>query len=358
LISGLFSLPLTPTHGADFALRESRGSVSEWFIAGPENALVRSLASAVSSRELPYNPIVLHGPAGAGKSSVAEALVALRREKFGLTEVISTTAADLVRALAHAAEAGSAMELRARHHRCDILFVDDVHRLAGKPAVQEFLLAAIDALVHRGSLVMVTLRHSPLATRRLSRQLASRLAGGLVVNLALPGPLARRELVRQSASRFNLRLTDEEVSRLAHSRNGATEPFVTAAQLRQLVLKLAADGEFHIPKKRKPAADDAGATTVYRRAATVVAKHFGLTLTELKSKSRRQALADARGLAMYLARQVSGASYAEIGRHFGGRDHTTVLHACQKTASALGRDDYLRQLIDELAAQIVAEGAA
>jgi chromosomal replication initiator protein len=81
-----------------------------------------------------------------------------------------------------------------------------------------------------------------------------------------------------------------------------------------------------------------------------------LTLGELRGKSRRQAIAEARSLAMFLTRRLTGVSYAEIGRYFGNRDHTTVLHACRKVARIIDRDEYVRQLADDLAAQVAGEG--
>ncbi len=321
----------------------------------------------MTRHDLPYNPIVLYGAMGTGKSSVASSLASLRRQQFDFSEVIETTGVDLARALAHAVDTASVGDLRARHRRCDILLVDDVHRLAGKAAAQEFLVGTLDALTHRGSLVIVTLRQSPVATARLSPQLVSRLMSGVVVGLALPGPLARRELVRQTAARTGLPLSDAEVSCLACCGPTSRDPFFTAARLRQSVLRLAAEGELGNSRSAlsrstlsrstlaSPRAEPARIKSVCRQAAVVVAKHFGLTLGELKGKSRRQAVADARGLAMYVSRQLSGASYAEIGRQFGNRDHTTVLHAFQKFAAASDQDRSLRQLIEELAAQIVCE---
>jgi chromosomal replication initiator protein len=373
LFSGLFSLPVAPADGAAVARQASaavcqQASAAEFqpsatafesFIAGSENALLRSLASAVTHRDLPYNPIVLYGAAGTGKSSVASGLVSLRRQQFDFSEVIQTTGVDLARALAHAVDTASVGDLRARHRRCDILLVDDVHRLAGKAAAQEFLVGTLDALTHRGSLVIVTLRQSPVATARLSPQLVSRLMAGVVVGLALPGPLARRELVRQAATRMRLPLSEAEVSRLACSGPASRDPFlpnpfITAARLRQSVLRLAAEGELGDSRviAKSPRTEPSRVKSVCRQAAIAVAKHFGLTLGELKSKSRRQVVADARGLAMYVSRQLTGASYAEIGRQFGNRDHTTVLHAFQKFAAASDRDRSMRQLIEELATQI------
>jgi chromosomal replication initiator protein len=360
LIAGLFSLPLVPADlppaapCAEFALPTrsvSEGnSFSDHFIAGPENALVRTLAEAATSDPLTFNPLVLCGPIGVGKTCLAHALAARRREQLVLSHVIATTGSDLVRSLAHAIETDAVDEFRAVHHQCDLLLIDDVQQLAGKAAAQQFLLAALDSLLRRGSLVIATLRHLPQATEGLPSPLTSRLAAGLVVPLAPPGILARRELVRQAASRAKLPIREQLIDRLAGEDDSRSQ-CVMPSQLRQSVLQLAFAGSAPQSSPAKPA--DAG--LVCKHAATVVARHNGLTLAELRGKSRRQLLADARGLAMYLARQISGASYAEIGRHFGRRDHTTVLHACNKYTGLIAKDEATRRLAADLHAQVTAD---
>lgn len=362
MIAGLFSLPLAPADMPNVVARAggneaptptrraSEGS-AELFIAGPENALVRTLADAVVADPLAYNPIVLCGGGGVGKTSLAHALAARRCERLQLSSVVATTGADLVRALAHAIETDDAADFRTRHHQCDLLLIDDVHQLIGKLAAQQFLLTTLDVLADRGALVIATLRQLPQTAAGLMPALASRLAGGLVAPLAPPGPLARRELVRQAAVRIQMPITDNIVDRLA-GEHDSLRRFASPAHLRHAVLQLAASASAMSEVETKSRID---AKLVCKQAATALAKHSGLTLAELRGKSRRQAVADARGLAMYLVRRLSGASYAEIGRHFGNRDHTTVLHACKKLTDLVAHDDATRRLAAELETQIAAE---
>jgi chromosomal replication initiator protein len=321
------------------------------FIAGPENTLVRLVAEAVENRELSYNPIVLLGGTGVGKSSLAHALAARRREKLGLASVIAATADELAGALAHAIEAGATGDLRTRYHRCDLLVIDDLHRLAEKPAAQQFLITALDTLVRRGSLVLATLR-SPVgsdAMDELSPALASRLSGGLIVRLAPPGPLARQELVRQFASQAGLTLGEADISQLVG--NGRPGRLPTVAAIRSAVLQLAAARQFGSKRglEASPENDAPEPKAVCKRVTAVVANHFGLTAADLTGKSRTKTVAEARGLAMYVARRLTDASYAQIGRQFGGRDHTTVLHACQKITRLVAKEPAVRHLTDELA---------
>jgi chromosomal replication initiator protein len=358
LTRGLFSLSADARDaaGTGLAERAQRGAMDdESFVAGEENALVRVLAAAAMQEPLRYNPIVLCGPTGVGKSLVARALVSRRRAALGLANVIETTGADLARSLAHAVEVRATDELRARHQRCDLLLVDDCQAIATKPAAQQFLLASIDALVRRGSLVVVTLSQSPALTRKLLPALASRLTAGLVVTLAQPGFEARCELVRRVSERMSVPLAAEEIEQLA---GGGKRParFLTAGRVRAAVMKVAAkssgaanvtvDGEELARTKR---GDE---KMVSRQAGNVVARHFGLTVGELRGKLRSKSIAEARGLAMYVVRELTGASYGRIGKQFGGRDHTTVLHACNKVADAMEKDPLVGRLVEDLARQV------
>lgn len=371
LISGLYSLPLAPladspeetpcaehTAYATKSVRAESGPPIDdhRFLAGPENMLVRALAEAALADPLVYNPLVLCGPTGVGKTSVALALAAQRRERFGFKHVVNTTGSDVLRGLKHAIESDSTADFRSRFQRCDLLVIDELHRLAGKAAAQQFLIIALDALLKRGVLVIATLPRLPHEIEGLSPALASRLLGGLVVPLAPPGPLARCELVREAAEQIELSLSEDAIAQLAgaNEQGHVFAAAFTAPRLRHAVLQLSASANGRSRKHRPAeitellAAERPEPKAVFRQATLVVAKHFDLTATQLKSKSRLQHIADARGLAMFVSRRLTGASYAEIGRFFGNRDHSTVLHACQKTEKLIASDEALHRLVEDL----------
>lgn len=355
---GPFSLSTGTVDPATIAGR-CEDSAPEWvdvdaFLVGQENAVVRVLAAAVAQPTLPYNPIVICGPAGIGKSTVARALLARRQVALGLTNVVTTTGLDLARSLAHAVEIHATDEFRAHHHRCDALLVDDGQGLCTRPAAQQFLQCAMDALLQRGSLVIVTLPQSPLAIRKLASPLASRLTAGLVVTLAHPGFAARCELVRRESCRVSLDLPAFEIEELA-GQDCPSKPLRTASQLRAAVLQRAAGGshravsESRAPNNVRPPVVDE--KRLCRQACHVVARHFGLAAGDLRAKSRSKSIAEARAIAMYVARELTGASFGKLGKQFGGRDHSTVLHACKKLAEARLHDPQLRQLLEELLRQ-------
>jgi chromosomal replication initiator protein len=194
--------------------------------------------------------------------------------------------------------------------------------------------------------------------RGLSAQLASRLSAGLIVPLAVPESQARRAIVAQVADQLALPLPEDVLERLTGAANGKQPTFATPAQLRHAVLQLAhaansAQGNIdvqlvddlirrHIPETKG----------TIRQVTTIVARHFQLSVGDLRGQSRQQNIVRARSLAMYLCRDLTGASFAEVGRQFGGRDHTTAMHACRKTAQQIEVDVGFKELIDDLTAQI------
>lgn len=327
------------------------------FVVGPENALVRELAQAVTTAAVRYNPLVLCGASGLGKSTLAHLLANRRAQALSLAHCLKTTGADLARALAHAAETNSVADLRSRHQRCDLLLVDDVHQLANRSAAQQFLAATLDALVRRGVLVLVTLPQLPQSIDGLLPMLASRLNAGLIVPLAPPEELARREIVRQLAERLELRLSGDSLAQLAdaHGRRGTA---LTVPRLRSTLLQLAS-ASTHGRQENGLAlvaqvldAQRPEAKAVVRQAIATVAKHFALSMAEVKGKSRQQTTVEARSLAMYLSRELTDLTLAQIGRLFGNRDHTTVLHAYRKIATLVGSDAATARLVQELKDQI------
>lgn len=340
------------------------------YLSGPENALVQAAARVVQGEKPAWNPLLLHGVTGTGKTLLLQLFVAQFQAAFPQAHVVVTTGADFARAYAHACDTDSLAELRQRYSRGQLLALDDLQHLAGKPAAQRELLHLLDGFLRRGALVLMTARHAPRETTKLDSALLSRLEGGLVVPLVPPHAEARCEIINLLAAEQQVDLPPAIVQRLAgtlgadisprSSRPLLALPCATVPQLRHVVVELAERARLTARPNHAQlldellARDGADHKTMIKQVAALVGRHYEQSVADLRGPTRRQAVVQARSLAMYLSRRLTGASYGEIGRYFGNRDHTTVLYACSKVADLLAESPAQQQLADHLQSQLAA----
>ncbi len=242
---------------------------------------------------------------------------------------------------------------RAQVRGCDLLVLEDLGQLAGKATAQQELIHMLDDLAARDAMVVVTARWLPQQIVALQAGLKSRLMAGLSVPLALPGPGARRTIVEQLAEARGLTLPKGALAALASGPNVPVTALHGAIRQLELATRVAAlhgDDLSRLAERHSP--PDSPALADIARAT---AKHFGLTLADLKSPSRRQAVVAARSVAIYLTRLLTQTSLEQIGRFFGGRDHTTVLHGQRRTEKLLRRDPATRHAISELRKTLAAK---
>jgi chromosomal replication initiator protein len=323
------------------------------FVVGPENRLASVAVAAFFQRRAGhFSPLVICGSSGSGKSHLARGLAQWWQGENADSRVLVTSGADFARDYAAAVDRQELPSWRQRVRSVDLLVLEDLGQLAGKGAAQQELIHTLDDLAAREAAVLVTARSLPQQIVALAAGLRSRLSAGLIVPLVLPGPGARRTILEQLARARGLSLPKSALAALA---SGPSVP-VTALHgaIRQLELASRA-GSLHAGALERMAAEHAAAETLsLREIARATAKYFGLTLADMKSPSRRQAVVAARGVAIYLARLMTPASLEQIGRYFGGRDHTTVLHGQRRTEKMMRRDPATRHAVSELRKTLVA----
>ena len=363
LIGDTFSIPLHAGTNRSRG-RRSREGVSRFrfgqFIGDGQNYLVPVAADAVLQPRLGchFNPIVFHGPSGTGKTFLARGLVHLWITQNPQRKAMITSGTDLARDYANAVDTDAVSDFRRRLRSAALILIDDLERMEKKVPAQEELVNTLDVLLDRGQQVLATLKQSPLETAGLIPALSSRLSGGLTVPIATPGPSARRLILGHLLAMHDLQLTDEAWELVLEPLLNSSRPPADFAALQQMTLRLATA----TPKKGQQI--DAPLVRVVLDAqkppgeiplksiARCVSRHFHVRIPELKGPQRQQRVVRARGVAMLLARQLTGKSLADIGRHFGNRDHTTVLHACRKTEERMASDPAIHRAVHELTSQL------
>lgn len=365
MISSLFVIPWKGTEPTGWPRKDQRPTLLlRDYIGDSSNALVRVAFEQFDQTPPTYNPIVLYGPPGTGKTHLSWMLAATFGANSKTNSAHWTTGADFVRQVSHAIEADSIVDFRRKMLAAPALLVDGLDRIAGRESAQLELLVLLDECVRQGVPFLATSPTMPLEVENLSAPLASRLQEGLVIPLAAPGPSARQHLLGELATRQRVTLTTEMTRRLADLLQKSQEASPTVMELNEFigeVRRLGADATNSqlidcVQEFAKRWATRPGVSL--RSVSTAVANYFGIKPVELKGPSRKQMVVRARGVAIYLGRRLAGESLDRLGEHFGGRDHSTALHAVRKTEELIAEDPTLRKAVDDLTQQLHGEASS
>ena len=329
------------------------------FIAGPENRLVAATMGRLLNRAdtEPLDPtharphslpfvLSLFGPSGVGKTHLSQGLVRHWQARRGAGSAEYVTAQDFRRQFNESMTGNSVVAFRDRFRQRELLAIDELHRLPNDDYLLRELRSALDALEDHGAMVVVTSTRPVTALSNLSPDLRSRLAAGLMLQLASPGMAARMRIVQQFSAALGRPLSDEVVHRLAAGLRG------TASRLIGAIFELCTE----LQNNADPVADQADRLLSSRDAerptprevVAIVARHYGVSQRLLKSSSRKQCLVRARATAIYLARELSQASYEQIGQALGGRDHTTIMHSFRKVERDRQHDFAMQETLADL----------
>jgi chromosomal replication initiator protein len=326
------------------------------FIAGPENRLVAATleqllrwadlrASAVTTHEAHALPFVLalFGPSGVGKTHVSRGLVRHWQNRRGASSAEYVTAQDFRRLFNEAMSANAVLAFREHFRTQELLAIDELHRLPGDDYLLQELRATLDALEERGAIVVVVTSTQPVTSLpNLSPDLRSRFASGLMLQLSAPGVDARTRIVQHVSSALGRPLSDDVINRLATGLHG------TASQLIGAIYELCADLRNAVNQPDRLLAANGDRRPTLPEIISLVARHYGVQQRLLKSNSRKQRLVRARATAIYLARELSDASYEQIGRALGGRDHTTIMHSFRKVQEERQHDFAMQETLEDL----------
>jgi chromosomal replication initiator protein len=319
------------------------------WISLPENRAARlaveRVAEAVASGRA-RQPLFLHGPSGTGKSHLTAALVG-QVTRQAPDRVISVLAAGDFEALVRP-EGGH--EDLAAARRADLLIVEDLQHLSSR--VVEAFVHLVDRGQARGQQQVFTAAAGPAQLAHLPARLTSRLASGLVVGLLPLSPESRLVYLESRVRERGLNVDRAVLAWLAEHLAGSGRQLDGAIHRLQTVQRL--DGRClsveTVADLFRPEAE-AGRPTV-ERIAQRVGRYFDVELRQLQSRARSRGILMPRQVGMYLARQLTSLSLQQIGAYFGGRDHSTVLHACRKVEQALAADVPLSLAVRQLHADL------
>jgi chromosomal replication initiator protein len=328
----------------------------ENFIVGKPNELAHAAARRVAEacsapvRMVPFNPLFLYGGVGLGKTHLMHAIAWHVHKNACARKVIYLSAEKFMHQFIRALRYKSTMDFKEEFRSVDLLMIDDVQFISGKESTQEEFFHTFNALVDQNRQIVISADKSPSDLEGLEERMRSRLGWGLVADLHPTTYELRLGILQSKAEQASIHVPRKVMELLAHritsnvrELEGALNRIIANVQLvgREITLESAQE-ELHDLlrlRERRVTIDE-----IQRR----VAEHFNIRFAEMTSARRARAFARPRQVAMYLSKQLTSRSLPEIGRKFGGRDHTTVMHAVRRIEELKDTDPVLAEDVELL----------
>ncbi|MBP8620403.1 MAG: chromosomal replication initiator protein DnaA [Firmicutes bacterium] len=326
--------------------------VFENFIVGTSNRFAHAASLAVAeSPSKAYNPLFLYGGVGLGKTHLMQAIAQYVFMHHNNLKICYVSSEAFTNELILAIQEGRTPEFRNRYRSADVLLVDDIQFVAGKDATQEEFFHTFDALHQSSKQIVISSDRPPKEIATLEERLRTRFEWGLICDIQPPDLETRIAILRKKAELEGREVPLEVCEYIAENittnireLEGALIRVLAYTSLNSKEVTLATTQEVLrdlLPEKKVT-------PVTLRGIQEAVAAHYKIGLSDFSSKKRTRSIAFPRQVAMYLCRKLTDLSLPQIGTAFGGRDHTTVLHACSKIESEMGSSPDLARTIEEL----------
>ncbi len=321
------------------------------FVVGSSNQFAQAACQAVA--ELPsraYNPLFIYGGVGLGKTHLLHAVGHQSLKLFPGMRVVYLSSERFTNELINAIRYDRTAEFRARYRTIDLLLIDDIQFISGKERTQEEFFHTFNDLYESRKQIIVSSDCSPKDIPEIEERLRSRFEWGLIADIQAPDFETRVAILKKKAALERV-ILDDDVAFLIAGRIKSNIRELEGSLTRMIAFCALTGREMSLELAQEVLADLWGEeekVITIDQVQRKVCDFFGLKLADLKAKNRTKAVAFPRQVAMYLARQLTHASLAEVGRAFGGKDHTTVIHAVDKIQTLLQEDPKLRKTVDAL----------
>jgi chromosomal replication initiator protein len=345
--------PVSPLHELGMPLNKL--CVFDTFVKGPSNAFAHAATVAVS--EVPgrsYNPLFIHSSVGMGKTHLLQACCHQARATHPGLNVLYMSCESFVNDFIGAVERGELETFRYNYRHVDILVIDDIHFLANKVRTQEEFFHTFNTLYHAQKQIILSSDSPPKEIPSLKERLVTRFKQGLVVKIEPPELETRIAIVRMKAKLLNREIPGDVVEYIA-TRVTSNIRELEGAVVRTLGVAALTNRQLSVDLARETLQDAQalGPRVSITDIQATVAERFNIKVADLLGKRRHKSVAFPRQICMYLAKKLTPFSLVEIGGHFGGRDHTTVLYAVDKIKNMMEKDSVLAELVARLRSNLL-----
>ncbi len=325
------------------------------FVVGPSNRFAHAASLAVSETPAKaYNPFFIYGGVGLGKTHLMQAIGNKISSQHKDLKVLYISSEQFTNQLISAIQNRTTIKFRQVYRSVDILLIDDIHFISGKESTQEEFFHTFNTLHDAHKQIVVSSDRSPKDIPKLEERLVSRFEWGLVTDIQPPDLETRIAILRKKAERETILIPNDVTFFIAEKIKSNIRE-LEGALIRVVAYAKLIGKEVTAPLVKEVLKDMVLEDEVKVSVELIqrkVVEYFNIKLSDLKSKKRNRAVVYPRQIAMYLARDLTDYSLSEIGDFFGGRDHTTVLHACEKISTDLKKDKGAKGLLNRLIAEI------
>ena len=329
------------------------------FVIGNSNRFAHAASLAVAeSPAKAYNPLFIYGGVGLGKTHLMHAIGHYVLKNNPNAKVVYVSSEKFTNELINAIKDDKNEEFRSKYRNVDILLIDDIQFIAGKERTQEEFFHTFNALHDANKQIILSSDRPPKEIPTLEDRLRSRFEWGLIADIQVPDFETRMAILKKKADVEKLSVANEVMVYIAtkiksniRELEGALIRIVAYSSLtnREITVDLASEALKDIISKKQ------GKHITIEIIQDIVASYFNLRVDDLKSQRRTRNVSYPRQIAMYLSRKLTDMSLPKIGEEFGGRDHTTVIHAYEKISDNLNRDETLQHTIDDLTKKLTQE---
>jgi chromosomal replication initiator protein len=330
------------------------------FIIGENNAFAANAAMAIAKNPgTAYNPCLIYGGVGLGKTHLIQAIGHATHESFENLKIVYVTAESFMNEFVVAIGDKTIHKFKNKYRNVDVLLIDDIHFLENKGQTQEELFHTFNALYDANKQMVFTCDRPVSELKNLMDRLRSRFERGLNVDLKPPNFETRFAILKKKAETGKMKMSDEIIELISKNITSNVRD-LEAAQTKLVAYSNLLGKEITVEiamQQLKDAFSSPKQSNINLEIIQrVVADYFNLSHNDLRGKKRTKAIAYPRQIAMYIAREITEYSTTEIGLEFGGRDHTTVMHASQRIEAKLKSDPTLEPLLKSLISRVKESG--